>query len=174
MFFIFNYPNDDSHTLETKVGNLILQCLTQNERILKDESIETTRLKADYWLPDGCNSLNWASNTAVEVKYTLTYSQLTRIASDYLAAMSKNIIRNLVIVVSNLIPSTDYNEYVQSLSKLSVKVLSVSDLEKMIKKFKSNFQFKTIGQIKMVYKRFRMIILKRLKKPMKSLNIHGF
>jgi hypothetical protein len=139
MFFFFNYPNDDSHTLETKVGNLILQCLTQNERILKDESIETTRLKADYWLPDGCNSLNWASNTAVEVKYTLTYSQLTRIASDYLSAMNKNIIRNLVIVVSNLIPSADYNEYVQSLSKLSVEVLSVSDLEKMIKKIQIEF-----------------------------------
>lgn len=115
--------------------------MTPNERILRDESIEATRLKADYWLPEGCEKLNWTSKTAVEVKYSLTYSQVTRITSDYFAAMNGTIINNLVIVVGNLTPGGDYNKYIQSLSKFSVKVLSLSDLEESVAKLEDEFPF---------------------------------
>ena len=66
----------DYSTLEKTVLQLIEQCLSENEHVVKDSLF-------DFHLPDGVKQFDWPKDTFVEVKYRLVYDSLSRIIHSY-------------------------------------------------------------------------------------------
>jgi hypothetical protein len=62
----------DYSTLEKTVLQLIEQCISENEHVVKDSLF-------DFHLPDGVKKFDWPKDTFVEVKYRLVYDSLSRI-----------------------------------------------------------------------------------------------
>lgn len=129
MFFFLNSPSDDSRSLESNVGELISQYLSGAEQIIREKNFKSLHLRADYWLPDGCECLGWSKKTAVEVKYRLSYSLLARVMSEYSIVMKDHTVEHLVIVVGDRPKNDDYHKYLHSFSNMKVSLYSINDLQ---------------------------------------------
>lgn len=118
----------DAIRLEEEVGTILTSKCSENEKIVKEESFLSGKLRADFYLPNGCATMSWPPQTVVEIKIVLQYSSISRIYQSYFHLYQNGEIKKLIIIYKN--SSNSFNKYLISLNAKFIETYNIDELKK--------------------------------------------
>lgn len=119
----------DAMFFEEEVGVVLNSKCSKNEKIIKEQSFLSGKLRADFYLPYGCEAMSWPPKTVVEIKTVLQYSSISRIYQSFLHLYQKGEIAKLIIIYRNSgNSSSNFNKY---LIPLDAKFIEICDMSKL-------------------------------------------
>ena len=100
----------EAKLFEDKIGDYLASICLNDEKILKEYTI-SERIRADFYLPNGCKNMKWLPQTAVEVKKGINFSSISRIFQIYHVLFKEQKISQLIIIHNSPINNDSLRNY---------------------------------------------------------------
>ena len=110
----------EAKLFEDKVGDF-LTSICPNGTVEREKTLLPGKIRADYYLIEGCPKKNWPSKTAIEVKWRLHYSSISWIYQQYSPLFETEEVSKLVIIYIDRIDNSNINQYLESNSSLKIR-----------------------------------------------------
>lgn len=119
----------EAKLFEDKVGDFLTSvCL--NGTVEREKTLLSGKIRADYYLTEGCSPKNWPPKTAIEVKCRLHFSSISWIYQQYLPLFEAEEVSKLVIIYIGRIDNSNLNRYLESLNTSFIELYDFrQDLE---------------------------------------------
>ncbi|MBM6805316.1 SIR2 family protein [Bacteroides caecicola] len=119
----------EAKLFEDKVGDFLTSvCL--NGTVEREKTLLSGKIRADYYLTEGCSPKNWPPKTAIEVKCRLHFSSISWIYQQYLPLFEAEEVSKLVIIYIARIDNSNLNRYLESLNTSFIELYDFrQDLE---------------------------------------------